>query len=112
MGDLHLWSSIDRFPINIISSFLTDALSCIIYFFSIQAPRSEEHTSELQSPMYLVCRLLLEKTFNETNLVSVSLSESARRLASAKYARFQCADLIPCYILIARCAAYAPCEAR
>src|ERR1017187_7961279 len=24
--------------------------------------RSEEHTSELQSPMYLVCRLLLEKT--------------------------------------------------
>src|SRR5437762_7728494 len=25
------------------------------------AERSEEHTSELQSPMYLVCRLLLEK---------------------------------------------------
>src|SRR5437762_10310349 len=25
------------------------------------ARRSEEHTSELQSPMYLVCRLLLEK---------------------------------------------------
>src|SRR5437879_9836061 len=25
------------------------------------AKRSEEHTSELQSPMYLVCRLLLEK---------------------------------------------------
>src|SRR5437763_3818055 len=24
-------------------------------------PRSEEHTSELQSPMYIVCRLLLEK---------------------------------------------------
>src|ERR1017187_9531211 len=24
------------------------------------AERSEEHTSELQSPMYLVCRLLLE----------------------------------------------------
>src|SRR5437879_11214031 len=23
--------------------------------------RSEEHTSELQSPMYIVCRLLLEK---------------------------------------------------
>src|SRR5437879_9351251 len=27
-------------------------------------PRSEEHTSELQSPMYLVCRLLLEKKKN------------------------------------------------
>src|SRR5437879_11405830 len=25
-----------------------------------KAVRSEEHTSELQSPMYLVCRLLLE----------------------------------------------------
>src|SRR5437879_6904099 len=28
-------------------------------------PRSEEHTSELQSPMYLVCRLLLEKKKKE-----------------------------------------------
>src|SRR5256885_4022960 len=26
-----------------------------------QSPRSEEHTSELQSPCNLVCRLLLEK---------------------------------------------------
>ena len=30
-----------------------------------QAGRSEEHTSELQSPMYLVCRLLLEKRMSE-----------------------------------------------
>src|SRR2546425_6117712 len=29
-------------------------------------PRSEEHTSELQSLAYLVCRLLLEKKKNET----------------------------------------------
>src|SRR5437762_4624987 len=29
--------------------------------------RSEEHTSELQSPMYLVCRLLLEKK-NKTRI--------------------------------------------
>src|SRR3712207_7255590 len=28
--------------------------------------RSEEHTSELQSRQYLVCRLLLEKKKNET----------------------------------------------
>src|SRR3712207_7835117 len=27
-------------------------------------PRSEEHTSELQSRQYLVCRLLLEKKFS------------------------------------------------
>src|SRR5437763_2374616 len=30
-----------------------------------QVSRSEEHTSELQSPMYLVCRLLLEKKKKE-----------------------------------------------
>src|SRR5580658_3886545 len=29
---------------------------------SLRSPRSEEHTSELQSPCNLVCRLLLEKT--------------------------------------------------
>src|SRR5437879_10363737 len=29
--------------------------------FDANFERSEEHTSELQSPMYLVCRLLLEK---------------------------------------------------
>src|SRR5437762_4097210 len=32
--------------------------------------RSEEHTSELQSPMYLVCRLLLEKKKKETTKVT------------------------------------------
>src|SRR3712207_8872697 len=30
------------------------------------ADRSEEHTSELQSRQYLVCRLLLEKKTNKT----------------------------------------------
>src|SRR5580765_9011643 len=29
--------------------------------------RSEEHTSELQSPVHLVCRLLLEKTNKKPN---------------------------------------------
>src|ERR1039457_5459176 len=36
------------------------AASCTLY------NRSEEHTSELQSPCNLVCRLLLEKKKNET----------------------------------------------
>src|SRR5437763_12081028 len=35
------------------------------------ATRSEEHTSELQSPMYLVCRLLLEKKKKNTNRYTV-----------------------------------------
>src|SRR5256885_7870885 len=32
-----------------------------VYRFANLSPRSEEHTSELQSPCNLVCRLLLEK---------------------------------------------------
>src|SRR3712207_8447807 len=35
-------------------------------------PRSEEHTSELQSRQYLVCRLLLEKKKNQMNYVIYS----------------------------------------
>src|SRR5256885_4950059 len=34
---------------------------CAIQFHMLVVPRSEEHTSELQSPCNLVCRLLLEK---------------------------------------------------
>src|SRR5437879_7917926 len=34
----------------------------------LELARSEEHTSELQSPMYLVCRLLLEKKKNKYEL--------------------------------------------
>src|SRR5437762_4642170 len=39
----------------------------IVYMLS--GVRSEEHTSELQSPMYLVCRLLLEKKNKYTQVV-------------------------------------------
>src|SRR5690348_17876650 len=34
------------------------------WFKVLFKPRSEEHTSELQSPVHLVCRLLLEKKKN------------------------------------------------
>src|SRR2546426_6104662 len=38
-------------------------------------PRSEEHTSELQSPCNLVCRLLLEKKKNnKSQITTYSLS--------------------------------------
>src|SRR5256885_3607028 len=36
--------------------------------------RSEEHTSELQSPCNLVCRLLLEKKKRETRSTSITLA--------------------------------------
>src|SRR5438034_9155308 len=35
-----------------------------------RSPRSEEHTSELQSHSDLVCRLLLEKKKNKTNIIN------------------------------------------
>src|SRR2546425_9114347 len=43
-------------------SFLWEA--CPLDAVSVAEPRSEEHTSELQSLAYLVCRLLLEKKKN------------------------------------------------
>src|SRR5258708_21821895 len=51
------------------------------------ADRSEEHTSELQSPDHLVCRLLLEKKNSvrvSTELVGFSRSSSD---GSAQHAR-------------------------
>src|SRR5437762_9106624 len=48
-----------------------------IYFvpdiFLFDLIRSEEHTSELQSPMYLVCRLLLEKKKNSVFRVGIDV---------------------------------------
>src|SRR3712207_7763654 len=37
---------------------------------SVASPRSEEHTSELQSRQYLVCRLLLEKKIKPISSMS------------------------------------------
>src|SRR3712207_8532052 len=63
-----LFRSADRFPYDRrqigpgdrrYSTFDCDALG--VYLPLNRARRSEEHTSELQSRQYLVCRLLLEK---------------------------------------------------
>src|SRR3970040_2934616 len=43
--------------------------------------RSEEHTSEIQSPMYLVCRLLLEKKNTFVSHVSRCASDMAESYA-------------------------------
>src|ERR1017187_10603484 len=40
--------------------------------------RSEEHTSELQSSMYRVCRLLLEKKVSSTSGIEVPSTRSVR----------------------------------
>src|SRR3712207_7464568 len=39
-----------------------------------EANRSEEHTSELQSRQYLVCRLLLEKKKNNTSSMIIAIN--------------------------------------
>src|SRR5437762_4233067 len=44
----------------LLAMMLVSAYLYLAHFFEWAADRSEEHTSELQSPMYLVCRLLLE----------------------------------------------------
>src|SRR5260221_9365658 len=52
-----------------------------IEIFSLDAdgmhphPRSEEHTSELQSHSDLVCRLLLEKKKKKTKIYKLSLTQ-------------------------------------
>src|SRR5258708_17153457 len=46
---------------------------------SLRAPRSEEHTSELQSPDHLVCRLLLEKKKDQHMLIKTEVHETIFR---------------------------------
>src|SRR2546429_3852715 len=41
----------------------------------LSATRSEEHTSELQSRLHLVCRLLLEKKKKNLTILKVQISE-------------------------------------
>src|SRR2546429_4249204 len=43
---------------------------------SVLLVRSEEHTSELQSRLHLVCRLLLEKKKKTTNLTHSDMIEA------------------------------------
>src|SRR4051794_41236685 len=46
---------------------------------AVDTTRSEEHTSELQSPVHLVCRLLLEKKKKLTRYSSSIASPPRRR---------------------------------
>ena len=58
------WNKFFLYLLFICSTFSiagTDASITILYLMTLISWRSEEHTSELQSQAYLVCRLLLEK---------------------------------------------------
>src|SRR5260370_28761548 len=58
--------------------FRADWVRIIRGFFSSIRDRSEEHTSELQSHLNLVCRLLLEKKNGQVRWRTVGTSTSAR----------------------------------
>src|SRR4029079_9752349 len=45
--------------------------------------RSEEHTSELQSLAYLVCRLLLEKKKNQRATGAIAVKQNTRSTTSS-----------------------------
>src|SRR2546429_3973035 len=46
------------------------------------AERSEEHTSELQSRLHLVCRLLLEKKKKQSSIDAGSVTQTTMRLST------------------------------
>src|SRR5688500_19377185 len=50
-----------RVPVEPAGGLLESACGGFAHCTSVHVARSEEHTSELQSPCNLVCRLLLEK---------------------------------------------------
>src|SRR2546426_6970110 len=54
------------------------------------ALRSEEHTSELQSPCNLVCRLLLEKKKKNNN---PSLINTTILIVVVQHSSYECSDL-------------------
>src|SRR5437762_10142902 len=56
--------TLPRIAPSLVYRYLFDRASFYKHGTRLDRTRSEEHTSELQSPMYLVCRLLLEKKKN------------------------------------------------
>src|SRR5947208_13470405 len=57
---LYLQSQYNKDPKKSEKNLILEPLPKLLLLF-LQSDRSEEHTSELQSPDHLVCRLLLEK---------------------------------------------------
>src|SRR2546429_5972357 len=81
-GNLKAFGRMDGAPILCIEMAQNKAYTALFgvstqdFFNFIQGDRSEEHTSELQSRLHLVCRLLLEKK-KKPHLALVSHHSSA-----------------------------------
>src|SRR5256885_6548777 len=67
---------LNEFAVTIISAILVSGFVSLT-LTPMLCSRSEEHTSELQSPCNLVCRLLLEKKkkHNNSELLCITISQ-------------------------------------
>src|SRR5256885_10556808 len=70
------------------------------FWFRAQHTRSEEHTSELQSPCNLVCRLLLEK---KKHSCASHIRTSYRRFLHSRYLIPRLRLFLPQYISTCEC---------
>src|SRR5260370_25754495 len=71
----------DGFAVNLVVVIALAAMGAV--FLTGRPRRSEEHTSELQSHLNLVCRLLLEKKKKMNNSILELDSIAAKRHVSA-----------------------------
>src|SRR2546429_4742210 len=63
-------------------------LTCFRQSFGVQ--RSEEHTSELQSRLHLVCRLLLEKKKKKEHNLAPAVSDDSLSQTARAYTQRAC----------------------
>src|SRR5690348_18176895 len=78
-----------------LDSQLRELLETVVPENTVSIPlRSEEHTSELQSPVHLVCRLLLEKK-KKKEQQTPSLPHSSRQHSCPRPARHPLTLLAP-----------------
>src|SRR3712207_7834486 len=71
---LYFYIIVSIFQPHLTKPFHSWTSGCLGFDFSRQCYRSEEHTSELQSRQYLVCRLLLEKKKHQLLLLLPHIS--------------------------------------
>src|SRR5438552_15002651 len=62
-----------------------DVRVCVSTPLHEDCKRSEEHTSELQSPDHLVCRLLLEKKKKKKKIIKTKIIQNKKIKTSTKY---------------------------
>src|SRR5205809_6214069 len=81
---LSLHDALPIYPTDAQKRNLAQTFGCCRFVYnwglSTRKTRSEEHTSELQSRLHLVCRLLLEKKKNHT---TITCSTRLRRISSS-----------------------------